>query len=149
MRLDTKIRIRIAVVIIRENKILLVQHHKKGRKYWLFPGGGLEYGETINDCAIRELKEEANLNITIGDLLLVSESIPPDRHRHVVNLYYKAEIVSGEIKLGNDKVISDIRFIDIHELEHLDFFPNVKHELMQILKDPKSHIPRSIGNRWE
>lgn len=149
MGIDKKIRIRVAVVLIKGNKILLVQHQKKGRKYWLLPGGGLEYGETIEECAKRELREEANLHITVGDLILVSESIPPDDHRHVVNLYYRGEIVSGTLKQGDDPVINDIRFIPLSELIGLDFFPNVKKELLYILENSAVTVPRSLGNRWE
>jgi 8-oxo-dGTP diphosphatase len=149
MGTDKKIRIRVAVVLLKENKILLVQHQKKGRKYWLLPGGGLEYGETIAECAKRELREEANLHITPGDLILVSESIPPDDHRHVVNLYYRGEIDSGTLKKGDDHVISDIRFVPISELIGLDFFPNVKKELLYILENSEVTLPRSLGNRWE
>ena len=147
--MNKKIRIRVAVVILKDNKILLVQHCKHGRKYWLLPGGGLEYGETIEQCAKRELMEEANLAISLGELILVSESIPPDKHRHVLNLYYRGEAVSGVLKQGEDKVISDLRYVPVTELKQLTFFPNVKQELMYILENSDVTIPRSLGNRWE
>jgi len=147
--MDKEIRIRIAVVLLKGNKVLLVQHQKNNRKYWLLPGGGLEYGETIEQCAIRELREETNLDISLGELILVSESIPPDQHRHVVNLYYRGEINSGTIKKGDDKVLSDLRYVQISELSKLTFFPNVKKELLYILENSEVTIPRSLGNRWE
>ena len=147
--MDKNIRIRVAVVLLKENKILLIQHIKHGKKYWLLPGGGLEYGETIEQCAKRELREEANLEIVPGELILISESIPPDMHRHVVNLYYRGEIKSGVLKKGNDPVINDLRFIPITELVNLEFFPNVKKELLYILQNSDVTIPRSLGNRWE
>ena len=147
--MDKEIRILIAVVLLKGNKVLLVQHQKNNRKYWLLPGGGLEYGETIEQCAIRELREETNLDISLGELILVSESIPPDQHRHVVNLYYRGEINSGTIKKGDDKVLSDLRYVQISELSKLTFFPNVKKELLYILENSEVTIPRSLGNRWE
>lgn len=142
-------RIRIALVILKDNKILLLQHYKNGKKYWLLPGGGLQYGETIENCAIRELKEETNLDIKLNKLLLISESIPPDKHRHIVNLYFQAIIISGKLKLGAEKPLNDIRFFELSELNELIFYPNIKKELLHILHNIEAHIPYSVGNRWE
>ena len=127
----------------------MVQHHKKGRKYWLVPGGGLEFGETIEECVKRELQEETNLEISVGEFLFLSESLPPDKHRHVVNLYYRAHIESGTIKMGEDRVISDLKFIPISEVPSLPFFPNVKKELLTILQNPDLKFSKSLGNKWE
>lgn len=58
------IRIRIAAIILNnKNEILLVNHKKNNKSYWLFPGGGIEYGETFEQALKRELKEELNLKM--------------------------------------------------------------------------------------
>ncbi len=144
-----KIRIRVAVVLRQGDQVLLVRHHKQGMKYWLLPGGGLEIGETIEECARRELKEETQLDIDVGDFLFMNESIPPDHHRHVVNLYYEGKIIGGELKMGNDEALYEVGFVDIEQISELTFFPNVKAELLQWLKSPDSIQRRSLGNRWE
>ncbi len=144
-----KIRIRVAVVLRQGDQVLLVRHHKQGMKYWLLPGGGLEIGETIEECARRELKEETQLDIDVGDFLFMNESIPPDHHRHVVNLYYEGKIIRGELKMGNDEALYEVGFVDIEQIPELTFFPNVKAELLQWLKSPDSIQRRSLGNRWE
>ncbi len=144
-----KIRIRVAVVLRQGDQVLLVRHHKQGMKYWLLPGGGLEIGETIEECARRELKEETQLDIDVGDFLFMNESIPPDHHRHVVNLYYEGKIIGGELKMGNDEALYEVGFVDIEQIPELTFFPNVKAELLEWLKSPDSIQRRSLGNRWE
>lgn len=142
------IRIRIALIIRQENKVLLVRHKKNGRKYWLLPGGGLEYGETIEDAAIREMKEETNLDVKVGDLLFVCESIPPDRHRQVLNLYYSAGITGGEMRLGNEEILDGLEFWDTADIEKLTIYPDIKSELVAYLKDgTRQQI--SLGARWE
>jgi len=57
--------------IIQNNHILLINHceHKTGRSYWIFPGGGIESGETEGECVQREMKEETNFNVRILALL--------------------------------------------------------------------------------
>ena len=141
------IRIRIALIIRQENKVLLVRHKKNGRKYWLLPGGGLEYGETIEEAAIREMKEETNLDVQVGDLLFVCESIPPDGHRQVLNLYYSAEITGGKMRLGNEEILDGLEFWDTADIEKLTIYPDIKSELMSYIKNgTRQQI--SLGARW-
>ena len=53
-----------AIVINKNNKILLV-HHNAG--HWDFPKGHIENGETEEQTAIREVKEETNIDIIINN----------------------------------------------------------------------------------
>ena len=61
---------RVSIIIVNEKEeILLVQHKKSNRLYWVLPGGRIEYGEDFAACAVRELKEETNLDIKyLGNL---------------------------------------------------------------------------------
>ena len=149
MSAEKKIRIRVAVAIVRDGKMLLVQHEKNGRRYWLVPGGGLEFGETIEECGKRELREEASLDVKIGDLLFTSESIPPDGHRHVLNLYYEGQVVgNGEPKIAlEDAVLCDVQWVDLSDLPHLTMYPSVTNELLEAIEG--RILKRSLGNRWD
>ena len=60
---EVRPRIRVAGILVENNKILLIQHHKNNKKYWLIPGGGNDWGETTKQALIREYKEETNLDI--------------------------------------------------------------------------------------
>jgi 8-oxo-dGTP pyrophosphatase MutT (NUDIX family) len=66
--------IRYQGAIIDQDRILLIRHreHKTGRSYWVFPGGGIQAGETEQQCVIREMREETCLTIQV-DRLLVDE----------------------------------------------------------------------------
>ena len=46
-----------AVILDEENRILLVNHVKDGKEYFVLPGGGVEFGETAEESLLRELKE--------------------------------------------------------------------------------------------
>lgn len=58
-----KQRIRSSAIIIRNNKVLLIHRKKPGQEYWVFPGGGVEDGETPEQALVREVKEETNLDV--------------------------------------------------------------------------------------
>ena len=66
-------------LIIQDDHLLLIKHriHKTGRAYWVIPGGGIEAGETEEECVIREMKEETHLEVVI-DRLLLDEPAHPD-----------------------------------------------------------------------
>jgi 8-oxo-dGTP diphosphatase len=87
-------RDRVAVLIIDQHKILLFYRFKENRTYYALPGGHVEAGEALEETAIREIKEELNLDITLGHKLCEYEN--GGRLEH----YYLAARFSGEIKLG-------------------------------------------------
>jgi 8-oxo-dGTP diphosphatase len=62
-------RPRACAAILNDSKILMVCHQTPSRTYWTLPGGGWEVGETIEQTAIREVKEETGLNIEVIKLL--------------------------------------------------------------------------------
>jgi ADP-ribose pyrophosphatase YjhB (NUDIX family) len=117
------IRIRVGVILVRDGRILLVQHRKDGRKYWLIPGGGVRYGEGLGQAAKRELKEETNLDIALGPLALVCETLAPDGSRHILHLIFLGEIAGGDLRVGSEGRLNDIGFFKFGELDRLVIHP--------------------------
>lgn len=68
--------IRYQGAIVRDDHILLIRYlrHDNDQTYWLFPGGGIEAGETEEECVQREMHEETNLRVSVGRLLLNLEA---------------------------------------------------------------------------
>lgn len=56
---------RVAAIIIEDNKILLIHRIKNGQDYYVFPGGGVKEGETLEEALTREAKEELTLDIKL------------------------------------------------------------------------------------
>ena len=46
-------RVRVAGILIEDDKILLIEHLKKDKRYWLVPGGGVDWGESTAEALIR------------------------------------------------------------------------------------------------
>ncbi|MBK7837241.1 MAG: NUDIX hydrolase [Candidatus Obscuribacter sp.] len=111
---------RISVIVVTEDaRILLVKHRKGSRQYWVLPGGRLEYGETFEECAVRELKEETGLDVAVKEIVFLSEAIAPDRSRHIVNVYMTADVVGGVLKVGDEPVLAAVDYIPLAELDKL------------------------------
>ncbi len=142
------IRVRAAAFIKKNEKLLLLQHYKNGKKYWVIPGGGVEFGEKIEDALKRELKEELNIIINVRDLLFINESIYPDRSRHIINLYFDCDYIKGIIKLGHEKRLSDFKFFSLNEIEKIKIYPNIKNQIKYFL-ERKEIIPKYAKIPWE
>lgn len=143
-------RIRVAAIIVRGGAILLAQHRKDGKTYYVLPGGGVDFGETIEEALVRELKEEADLAIRIGRFVMMNDSIPPDKHRHIVNLYFTAEIFDGKIQVGTgDKRLVGMEFVPVSQLPGLTLYPDIRDELVRGLTSDFSDPPHYLGNLWK
>jgi ADP-ribose pyrophosphatase YjhB (NUDIX family) len=137
------------VVVLKDDKeILLVRHRKGSRQYWVLPGGRLEYGETFHECAVRELREETGLDVEVERFLFISEAIAPDRSRHIVNIYVKARVIGGTMRVGNEPVLAGVDFIALSELDRLTLFPPVGQIILDSIPDSFPETMKYLGNLW-
>lgn len=142
------IRVRVAGILYDEDgKILFIKHRKNNQEYWLLPGGGLEYGETFQECLKREFREETSIDIKVERMAFVSESIAPDLKRHIVNVYFLITKLEGKIKIGEEENLIDLKFLSKEEIEKNIIYPNIKEELIKFSKN--NNCIEYLGNRWE
>lgn len=145
-------RIRVAVALLEEGQLLLVEHCKGDQKYWLLPGGGLEWGEGAKHAAGRELLEETGVEAEIGHLLLASETVAPDASRHLLHLVFSARMIrSTPIPRLEEERITDVRWIPLSEVPQLTFHPPIGAMLAALGTDGlgfREQDPLFLGNLW-
>ena len=145
---DNQPRIRAAVAVISDGRILLVQHSKSGRSYWLLPGGGLDWGESLKEAARREVAEETGLEVDVGDLLFVSETLAPDGSKHVVHLVFAGEYSGGEIDIAKEERITDARWVELSAVQGLVLHPPMQAALAKLDVHDLNASPVFLGNLW-
>lgn len=127
--------IRVSLIIINsQRELLLVKHKKNNKEYWVLPGGHLDFGETVEQCALRELKEEVNLDGEYIKQVFLSESIDPSGRRHILNIYTLVKVSeSQELKLDQeDNVLSGVEYISLDKIksQEVKFYPDVAQEII-------------------
>lgn len=116
----------VGVVVFRDEEVLLAQRGKNPRLHsWSIPGGAQELGETIENAAHREIREETGLEIEILGLVEVVNSINlNDEGRvefHYTLIDFVAEWKDGEIVVGDDA--ADARWVPIKGIDDYDLRP--------------------------
>lgn len=97
-------RIRAVAIVLQDDMVLLVHRINAGKEYWVFPGGGVEASETIEEAVSREVNEEASLQVCIEKLL----------YHHILDddseqFFYLCRYLSGEVHLR----------VDTNEAQHM------------------------------
>ena len=94
-------RIRAGVVLVEDDRVALIERFRGGNHYYVFPGGGVDEGETIEEAAIREMEEETGLRVTV--MCKLAEIYFGLSTQH----YYLAERVGGEYGSGTGEEFTD------------------------------------------
>ena len=127
---DQKPRLTSAVLVIKDNKFLLAERNKENRNgYWVIPGGGVEFGETIQEAAIREIKEETNLDVEIIKFIGSYESINVPGKYHSVIFFHLARPKHTNIEAKKD--VSQAKFFSIEEIKKLKIVKSVEWALKE------------------
>jgi 8-oxo-dGTP diphosphatase len=112
----------VGVVVWHADRVLLVRRGKPPRLgHWSLPGGAQQLGETVAEAARREVKEEAGLDVALGDIVATIDLIerdPQNRIRyHYTLIDFVAEAPSAALRPGSDA--ADARWFSIAEIEAL------------------------------
>ena len=117
------------VTFLGEDKIVLIRRAGPPFKgFYAIPGGFVEYGETVEDAAVREMKEETGLDVKLLGIIGVYSKPNRDPRGHVVSIAYLAEAVAESLKPSTET--KEVKAFKIDEIPE-----NLAFDHKDILKD--------------
>ena len=116
-----KIRVRVCGLCWQDGQLLMVNHRGVTEgPFWAPPGGGLEFGESLEERLQTEFLEETGLTVSVGEFQFGCEFIA--RPLHAIELFFRVTIRDGELKKGQDPempIIDEVRFMSAAELRQI------------------------------
>ena len=116
-----KINVRVYATIVKDNKVLVLHEEYVGEQLMKFPGGGLEFGESVLECVQRELDEELNIKVKNIEHLYTQEDFLVSKFRNseqLLTIYYLAEIIDENELLIMDPCIEKIEWVSLETEEN-------------------------------
>ena len=115
----TRQRIRCAVLVVHDDRVLLVKHVQPGHsEWWVPPGGGVKSDESLYECARREAWEKTGLSVEFGKSAYLRQFLELSMDCHHIEVYIEATAFSGEMTIENiagkghdGHMIRDARFM--------------------------------------
>jgi len=136
------VRVSAKAVIINNGKLFAMHHRRPDGDYYKLPGGGQKNGESLVSTVKRECKEEAGIEVRVGDVMYIRDYIE-DNHEfagqkpsfHQVEIMFKCEILDGS-EIGKGKLMDErqvgVSWLRLDELDQCRLFPAI---LKKVLRD--------------
>lgn len=126
-------------LIVKEGKVLLMHQILGDEDFYTLPGGTWEKGETIEDTCKREIREEFNIDVEVGNLVFLLDT------KTRIAFYFLCSTEKTEIKLGgpekermNEKEQYHVEWLDLDEISKVNFIPpQAKEGIIKHLSDPE------------
>ena len=117
-------RVGVAVIIERDEKVLLVKRkNAHGAGTWAVPGGHLEFGETAEECAVRETREEVGVAISGIRFAALTNDIFPEEGKHYITIWMQAASSDGEPCIAARREVGDVGWFNWKDLPAPLFLP--------------------------
>ena len=119
-----------ASAIVADEKGNLLLHRRSDNERWALPGGTMDIGETIAQCAEREVKEETGL--TVEAYRIVGIYSDPDHVfaysdgevRQEFSICFACRILGGEVARSDESL--EVKFWPVEELDTLNMHPSIR-----------------------
>lgn len=108
-----------AVIMNAERRVFLAKRGSEARNErhkWEFPGGSVEFGETLEEALVREVKEEYDFSIEVLELLDVVNHLLPEERQHWVSPTFLCRYKSGTPRIMEPHKCDDIGWYPLDEI---------------------------------
>ena len=124
---------RVYGILVKDGKLLVSDEFIKGKEITKLPGGGLEFGEGLTDCVVREFKEELDLVVSVKDHFYTTDFFVTSAfhvNSQVISIYYtvnaeeEIKVVAATKKFDFKKKAEGaqaFRWLDINKISENDF----------------------------
>lgn len=116
-----KVRVRVCGLCWQNDKLLMINHRGiRQADFWAPPGGGLQFGESVEERLKQEFSEETGLVVSPGQFLFGCEFI--QKPLHAIELFFDVTIEGGVLTKGTDPeiaIIEDVRFMSPREIKKM------------------------------
>ena len=130
-----------AIMVDSQGRLFLARRGPKAkneRGLWEFPGGSVEFGETLAQALQREMKEEYGIEIEVGELLDVVDHILPEEGQHWISPTFLCKIVSGQPTIREPEKCSEIGWFGLR---------NMPSEMTKITQINWEHYKTKVSQR--
>lgn len=142
------IDVRTRAVIFNDDNEILVQHDLTSKPdFYRLPGGGVLFREKLEDCLVREIKEETGLEVKVDRLLWVRDFLDQFPN-HSVEVFFLATISGGEFKSKHNTGPIEFRFVTIEELRQVLFYPKAFIPKLEHLRNNRAWFERNPYIRY-
>jgi len=110
-----------AIIVNEEDCIFLARRGPKAKNeqgLWEFPGGSVEFGETLTEALQREMHEEYGIEVSVGKLVDVVDHILHQEHQHWVSPTFICQIQSGEPYIREPEKCTEIGWFSVDHVPH-------------------------------
>jgi mutator protein MutT len=108
-----------AILLDESGRVFLAERGpdaKNERGAWEFPGGSVEYGETLAGALRREMREEFGVEIEVGRLVDVADHLLPEEGQHWVSPTFECRVLDGEPRIMEPGKCSAIGWFALDDL---------------------------------
>lgn len=132
----------VGVIIKDGDRVLLMKRQNShGAGTWSMPGGHLEYGESPEECAMREAEEEVGVSITDLTFRTITNDIFAEEGKHYVTIWIEGTYVAGEARINSPREMSEVGWFSWNALPTPRFLP-LEHLLAQGYLPDEDHTKR-------
>ncbi|KMK75832.1 NUDIX domain-containing protein [Alkalihalobacillus pseudalcaliphilus] len=139
------IRVKAGALIIENKTVLLIEYFDENGLHYNLPGGGVEARESITEAVMREAKEEASIDVSVGPLAFVYDYTPSKNEQKYgpipsLALYFacqRNQETTAKLPANPDKNQTAVRWIPLADLAQVTLFPQIQQHIIEYAQHNK------------